>query len=834
MSGFSPANLMGTACWADPNLVAQRYSHKPGQIILGRSPHDHRNMISMPVKSHVFLCAETQETKSRAIIINNLLEWPGSIVAVSSKADLTEICANRRGNGDEHCEGLHQRVLVADPKREARIRDALRCWFNPLDQVDPEDPMRGAMRIVEYYTLVPAEGDSAEWTKKGMKLAAHVIAHIMTSKKYKKKSRNLVTVLKLILAGKEEDYLILKKAFEAGDSRLKEMGVPSGFTLLLKEMSLSTACDGLIASYALSLMKSDSGHEEGFESVRMNALNALEWLFDKDMRQFVTGEGMREEQRLDPQSVKTDPHGVSVFINSLSSDKEFYAGWEKLMFSALIDAHRDVDGAPALGHKTLFCIDEFLQYGKLQKIENSINEIASAGCVLFLSVQKLGPLKRLYKEGWETFSSGADVSIWFGLNEVEGSLKHVSTLCGEMHLELHAQQKTVGEQIGQSFGTTETTSTGGGENGSEANGESYTEQRNSSISRGSGTSSGHGSSTNGRAGTIIDLLPGSSHSKNTGRNSNLTRVNGTSSTNGQTVTKTQGWNATWQESKANQYTQNFTRSYSLSVSQQFQKRQLLSVDEARIFLADVTERPEDPRFPGLALVIKRNEPPTIVRKSFYDRDAYFAGKFTPSRDHAFIPISQQPMLEYMYTPEHHFDFGLPDRLVKAGCQLRPWKRSKAGTFIPKGQPFAELLAPKDASSFMTAGAQRVSARRVEYLNDEDLKCLRAVRAPFDLQIMAVETVHMNRHVRRFIIRRLGHATLPSEPCIQKNRELIGLAGNYTNALIKGKKADDEAARQLAQEDAEAKRLLEEEKRRKKVIRRVVGGVLFVGMGMLGL
>ena len=831
MKNFSRSNLLGTAHWARLDYIARKYDYRAGRFFLGRSLADYRDMIGLDVKSHVFLCGETQSGKGRAFIITNLIDWRGSVVAVSSKPDLIEVAAKRRGGGDAHCKGLGQKVLVADPKKKARIEDVYRCYYNPLDDIDQENPIQGAFRVVEGYTIIPPDGESSEWTRRGIEFSAFVIAHIKTSPKYENSDRNLVTLFELVLAGKDEAHEKLKQALREGDERIKKMGLPSGFTLLLKEMALNPACDGLISKYAKSLMKSDSGHEEGIESIRLNSLRALRWLLDKDMRQFVTGKGMSLEQKLEPGSLKADPQGVSLFIHSMSGDKELFAGWEKLMFSTCIDAHKDIDGPTALGHKTLYVIDEFLQYGRLEKIQTGITEIASSGCALFLAVQKLGPLKDSYKQSWETFISGADFSIWFDLNETEGTLKYATTICGEQHVELLSKQFTQSQQTGQSKGRTNQSSRGGSLGGGRSTSESETKQWNKSKSKGSGKNTGYGSSTNARGGSLIDWLPGHSSSQHAGRNTNLQSTTGSGRTQGTTDTDSESWNSTWQESESTQVTHSYMESISAGVSQQHNKRPLLSIDQARVYLANVDDQIQHPLFPGLALVIKRNEPPFVVRKAYYDMDPYFERKFTPHPDHQFIPISRQPMLEHMYTPEHHIDFGLPDKLVKAGCQLRPWSQSEPGSVIRKGEPFAELVVPKEANDILDP-QNRISVHKTQSLPENRLLRLKGIRAPFDLEIMAVERINDDKHVRRFVVRRLGRNALPAQPFEKKNADEIKIATRYVGSIVSNKIARDKVKHELALQRIEEQRLIAEQERQAKIFNGVFWGIVVGGLALM--
>ncbi|MBT6231084.1 MAG: type IV secretory system conjugative DNA transfer family protein, partial [Candidatus Scalindua sp.] len=78
---------IATARWGDPSYIAEQYPYSPGAIWLGRNPHNENQAIGYKDDGHVFVCAGTRTGKGRALIVNNLLKWPGSIVSVDPKGE---------------------------------------------------------------------------------------------------------------------------------------------------------------------------------------------------------------------------------------------------------------------------------------------------------------------------------------------------------------------------------------------------------------------------------------------------------------------------------------------------------------------------------------------------------------------------------------------------------------------------------------------------------------------------------------------------------------------------------------------------------------------------
>ena len=133
-------DLYGSAVWADPSDIADRFAYVEGECVwLGRNPYNFKDMIGVKDDRHVFICAETRSGKGRALLVNNQVLWPGSMITVTPKGEETSIAAPRRGHGNEYCEGMGQDVYVLDPMRCADVPDEYRAHFNMLAALDPED-----------------------------------------------------------------------------------------------------------------------------------------------------------------------------------------------------------------------------------------------------------------------------------------------------------------------------------------------------------------------------------------------------------------------------------------------------------------------------------------------------------------------------------------------------------------------------------------------------------------------------------------------------------------------------------------------------------------------
>lgn len=142
------SDKLADARWADPEYIAEKFAYKPGDIWLGRNPHNPDEAIGYKDDRHVFICAETRSGKGRSFMVNNQVLWLGSLVTVGPKSEERAIAAMRRGPGKEYCESLGQKVYVLDPMRCAGVPSSLRAHFNyPSHGLNHR---RGSMNSINY------------------------------------------------------------------------------------------------------------------------------------------------------------------------------------------------------------------------------------------------------------------------------------------------------------------------------------------------------------------------------------------------------------------------------------------------------------------------------------------------------------------------------------------------------------------------------------------------------------------------------------------------------------------------------------------------------------
>lgn len=457
------------ARWADPAYIADRYSYREGDIWLGRCPHDPNRAIGYRDDRHVFLCAETRSGKGRALLVNNQVLWPGSLIAIDPKGEAATIAAARRGTGNAHCDGLGQEVYILDPSGMdlPPELDQCRAHFNPLGALRKNDPqlVEKTRRVAKAICEIKG-GDASVWDERGRNLVANVIRHVITAppRDFEEYGlpRDLTTVRSLILAGhrglarRTDEH---HRARAAAEGKIARPADP--FELLFEQMAANPACNGEIALGAHDMLSYLRGHVEGFQSVRSAAARQLEFLAGYGMCKTVTATGARDEGTGNlhayPRSFRVedlkDAH-ISVFLCVKQADYESFRPWLRAMVEVLIDGLSERQGLGKSGQRVLFCIDEFASLGEMEQIAMASDTIAGAGVKLMIAVQRLSQLKQHYGAAWETFIASAGAQVWYGAEE-EGTRKYIEQSLGNTEVTIYEDSIAIGHGTSIAEGVSE-------------------------------------------------------------------------------------------------------------------------------------------------------------------------------------------------------------------------------------------------------------------------------------------------------------------------------------------------------------------------------------------
>src|ERR1019366_3486400 len=292
---------LGTAKWADPDLIEEKYLYQDGSIWLGRSPSNHDLPIGYRDDRHVCLVSGTRGGKGTTSIINTLLVWPGSVVVIDPKGENATITARRRGSGTGLAPGLVQAVHILDPFKAAQVDESLRSRFNPLDALDPdhEETIDEAGRIAAALVVINPESADPFWDESARDMVKALILHILTAEEYDGQ-RNLITLRKLILAGDREAAEALRQSGEEN--------IPSARELLWTGVRTNPAFKGLIANLGESFSAMLQKSPKQFESVLQVASRHTEFIDSPAMQRCLSGSDFELS------GLKTAKNGMSVYL----------------------------------------------------------------------------------------------------------------------------------------------------------------------------------------------------------------------------------------------------------------------------------------------------------------------------------------------------------------------------------------------------------------------------------------------------------------------------------------------------------------------------------------
>lgn len=619
---------LGTAAMQPTRDLVKYHRYSIGSFFLGRSIEDDLSVdgakgevCAAPVghkgEGHILICAETRAGKSERILVGNLGLWPGSALVVDCKGMLATMTAERRGQGNpEYCEGMGQDVYVIDPKRTAQVPDEMRASINPIDWLSADDSeCIGKSRILAEALIPDDDGKSSDpyWPTEGRELLAVMMTHVATSTFIAEENRNLHTVYRLITSGDVDIIADLLSAGALNDSQVDSL---SPFDAMFRHMVKNPVFNDYVSIYATGVGELFENARKQWEGVRSQATQSLGWLADPEMLA-----SMRESQvRLS--DLKSKPHGVSVYLSIPSMQTNWR--WVRLMVKMFTEETRSMK-RPATGHQTLVVLDEFTSMKYMPEMDELMDKSAEYGIRMCIVIQRMEQIKRVYPKSWGQFFSAADVRWFFGM-ECQVTREYIEKELGEVEVMRITRNRSVAK------GTTEQETTGSSDttNTNRTTGTSKTKSKGTQSGSGDGHSTGKsrnhketafGEITGfaGVAGLFENgfLMAGDS-SRNGGRNWNYNRSKNKSSSSTTNESQNEGESHTDQISRSTGTSSTDTFGYAENVH----KRPIIAASELPSYLAKV-EDPNDPRFPGMALVIIRGGVRTMVRTVKYYDDQLF-------------------------------------------------------------------------------------------------------------------------------------------------------------------------------------------------------------------
>lgn len=360
--------------------------------------------------THVLLVGGSRADKGAAMS-NTLLHYLGSLFYFSSKLSDASRIAFRRGPGDEHCDGLGQKVGVFAPFGAAGLEQFL-VQINPMSIVDPNSP-DAVGNAKELSAAIKPKNDSRNssdyFDDDAILCLVALILHVASSPLYEGR-RNLKTVYELASNG---DRGLWNQMKQDQQLPLDERGQPTvtPMDLLWRSMQQNSFFSGVVARrggfYKTMLEKA----AKQWVGVQASVVTALGFLDDEAVAEAMSGDTW------DFADLKFLEGGASFLCVIDEARLESSPAIPRLMLAMQMRAAKR-PGKPATGLATLVWLEEFYSLQRVTLLLYSMAQIAGYGCKIVIVVQSLAQIAaddRYGKMGLEIFYSGCTLRIFLDI-----------------------------------------------------------------------------------------------------------------------------------------------------------------------------------------------------------------------------------------------------------------------------------------------------------------------------------------------------------------------------------------------------------------------------------
>jgi len=410
------------AGWLEPHLLAGpewRYRNAAGHVgglVLG---YRNEQSIGSDDNRHVMTVAGSRGGKGVSLIVPNLLLYEGSVLAIDPKGELSRITARaRREKG--------QKVIILDPFPDDGAMPQGK--FNPLDELDPASKLvRDDAGVVADALIIPSEHEP-HWTDSARILVRNLILYTLT---LPRKDRHLITVWRLLDA-KHPSVLDVARR-----------GQISNEAALFKLMEgCKDVFDGSVSSAGHNFAK--MGEKER-QSILSSARTQLNFLDSGGMTDVLTGSDFKLS---DLKSQKT-----TLYLCLPANRMGTHSRWLRVIINLALIAFERTRAKTDI--PALMVLDEFAVLGHMRSIEVAAGLMAGFGLKLWVVVQDLGQIKRLYKDSWETFIGNTGV-VTFWSNSDKFTLDYVSDKLGQTNVRIdQPSNATANQKFGGTSGVRE-------------------------------------------------------------------------------------------------------------------------------------------------------------------------------------------------------------------------------------------------------------------------------------------------------------------------------------------------------------------------------------------
>jgi type IV secretion system protein VirD4 len=381
-------NIAPFAQWADPERIGSHefWRYERGKAFLGAY---NGQPIGVTDDRHMMTVAGSRAGKGVSVIIPNLIEYPGSVLAIDPKGENAQLTAGRRGKSPSTVKDtLGQNVYVLDP---FGVSGYATDSFNPLSMIDcAADTAVDDAALIAEALVIQEEGPGRHFTAAARNFLRGLILQVCSLEPPER--RNLLCV---------REYLTLDE---------------KGFQLLLNAMQANFDCNGVIQRAANSLATKAPNEKSGVIST---AIEQTDFLDSPPIARCL------ERSDFQLSDLKTKP--TTVYLCLPAGRMATHSRWLRIIINLAVEAMERERSVPK--YPVLFLMDEFAVLDHLSSIEKAAGQIAGFGVKLWPVLQDLSQLKSIYRDRWETFMGNAGLIQFFGNND-QTTLEYVAKRLG--------------------------------------------------------------------------------------------------------------------------------------------------------------------------------------------------------------------------------------------------------------------------------------------------------------------------------------------------------------------------------------------------------------------
>lgn len=349
------------------------------------------------IKKNVLVFGGTGSAKTTAIIDTNILYRQTSFLAIDPKGRSYESLA-------PYLIALGYHVYCLAP-----FTDKLSSSYNPLAELDPEDPEYADRieLIVAALIIVSVSESNSHWGNSARRLVAGIISYLVETPNEK---ASLGRVMEVLCSG---IGVIIKLAKDVVNK-----------TDIYKPNSLARR---KLARFA----ELNSDNREA-QSVLSTALTELNFLDSAAICQCLSKSDIRLEDLLDPNKK------IAIFLIIPPEKLETYNRFTRLMISMVINTISRIGGNP---DKPIdLYIDEAGTIGHLPILSQSVALMREKGIIFWTVFQSLSQLQRDYPADWKNFMGNGNPIFLLDVMDADEA-EYFSNMLGETTIELKNGQE---------------------------------------------------------------------------------------------------------------------------------------------------------------------------------------------------------------------------------------------------------------------------------------------------------------------------------------------------------------------------------------------------------